>query len=71
MFHILSAMVDEIGSGLVDPNPYTRGGSHSACAYCPYGAVCHMDSVTGRRNYKTMTSQRFWEEIEKEMKHHG
>ena len=71
VFHVLSKMVDEIGSGIVDPNPYTRGSSHSACAFCPYSAVCHMDSVPGRRNYKTMTPQRFWEEIEKEVRTHG
>ena len=64
---ILGRMVDEIASGNVDPNPYTRGTSHSACTYCPYGAVCHKAEVEGRRNYKTMTAQRFWDEIGKEM----
>ena len=71
VFHILSNMVDEIGSGIVDPNPYTRGTSHDACAFCPYGSVCHKDSVTGRRNYKAMSSQRFWEEISKEVQSNG
>ena len=69
--HILGAMVDDIASGNVDPNPYTRGTSHSACAYCPYGAVCHEAEVVDRRNYKTMTAQRFWDEIGKEMSSHG
>ena len=67
VFHILGRMVDDIASGSVDANPYTRGTSHSACAYCPYGSICHEETVTGRRNYKTMSSQRFWEEIGKEM----
>ena len=71
VFRVLGKMVDEIASGNVTPNPYTRGSSHNACAYCPYGAVCHKANVEGRRNYKTMTAQRFWEEIEKEMKQHG
>ena len=71
VFQILSRMVDEIASGKVDPNPYTRGTSHDACAFCPYGDVCHADNVQGRRNYKTMTSQRFWDEIQKEVKSHG
>ncbi len=71
VFRILGKMVDEIASGNVQPNPYTRGKSHSACAFCPYGAVCHSDTVAGRRNYKTMTAQRFWEEIEKEMSRNG
>jgi ATP-dependent helicase/nuclease subunit B len=69
VFSVLGKMVDEIASGLVDPNPYTRGTSHSACAFCPYGAVCHKESVEGRRNYKTMTAQRFWEEVGKEDNH--
>ena len=64
---LLGKLVDDIASGNVQPNPYTRGTSHSACTYCPYGAVCHESEVEGRRNYKTMSAQRFWEEIGKEM----
>ena len=71
VFRVLSNMVLDIASGNVEPNPYTRGASHDACAFCPYGTVCHQASVEGRRNYKTMTAQRFWEEVEKEMNHHG
>ena len=67
MQQLLGKMVDEIASGNVEANPYTRGTSHSACTFCPYGAVCHEAEVDGRRNYKTMTAQRFWEEIGKEM----
>ncbi len=66
VFRYLGELVDEIAAGRVDPNPYTRGSSHSACAFCPYGSVCAKDQEAGRRNYKTMTAQRFWEEIEKE-----
>ncbi len=71
VFHVLSGMVEDIASGNVQPNPYTRGSSHNACAFCPYGAICHEATVEGRRNYKTMTSQRFWEEIGKEMNRRG
>ena len=71
VFRILARMVEDIASGNVEPNPYTRGSSHSACAFCPYGAICHEECVEGRRNYKTMTAQRFWEEIGKEMETHG
>ena len=71
VFAVLGNMVDEIASGQVEPNPYTRGTSHDACAFCPYGAICHKETVEGRRNYKTMTSQRFWEEIDKEVGSHG
>ena len=69
VFRILGELVEDIASGNVTPNPYTRGTSHDACAFCPYGSVCHKDSVEGRRNYKTMTAQRFWEEIGKEENH--
>lgn len=71
VFTVLAGMVEEISSGIVDPNPYTRGSSHNACAFCPYQSVCHMDSVSGRRNYKAMSAQRFWEEIAKVVHSYG
>ena len=71
VFSLLGSRVDEIASGNVSPNPYTRGTSHDACAYCPYKAVCQGKIGDGRRNYKTMSAQRFWEEVEKEVNHHG
>ena len=71
VFRVVGKMVEDIASGNVEPNPYTRGTSHDACAWCPYGAVCHKDEVPGRRNYKAMDADRFWEEIGKEEKHHG
>ncbi len=71
VFDLLGNMVEQIASGDIQPNPYTRGTSHNACTYCPYGSICHSEQVEGRRNYKTMTSQRFWEEIEKEVNRHG
>lgn len=71
VFMTLGKIVDEIASGNVAPNPYTRGTSHDACSYCPYGSVCHQAEVPGRRNYKTMTAERFWEEIGKELNRNG
>ena len=71
IFRVLARLVEDIASGNVEPNPYTRGSSHSACAYCPYGSICHEATVEGRRNYKTMEANRFWEEIGKEMDRHG
>ncbi len=68
---VLKKMVHDISSGNVEANPYTRGSSHSACAFCPYGAVCKEDKMHNIRNYKTMTAQHFWEEVEKEVKEHG
>ena len=71
VFRVLGKLVEDIASGNVEPNPYTRGGSHNACSYCPYSTVCHVDSVKGRRNYQAMKAQKFWEEVGKEMDHHG
>ena len=70
VFQLLGNMVDDISSGDITPNPYTRGNSHNACRFCPYGAVCHVATVENRRNYKTMSSQRFWDEIGKEVGKH-
>lgn len=67
VFTLLGKMVDEIASGNISPNPYTRGSSHNACRFCPYGAVCHAATVADRRNYKVMSSQRFWDEVTKEV----
>ena len=71
VFQVLGRMVDEIASGKVDPNPYTRGASHNACKYCPYGAVCHRESVEGRRNYAAVSKDDFWEQIGKEVERYG
>ena len=71
VFHLLRKMVDDIASGNVDANPYTRGSAHNACSFCPYGAVCHSATVDGRRNYKAISSTEFWNQIEKEMRELG
>ena len=71
VFRLVGKMVEEIASGNVAPNPYSRGTSHDACAFCPYGPICHKGAAEDRRNFKAMPAQRFWEEIEKEMKRHG
>ncbi len=65
VFKLLKSIVDDIASGNVSPNPYTRGSRHNACTFCPYGAVCHPAEVTDRRNYQTMSAERFWSEIER------
>jgi len=71
LFKLLGKLVNDIASGNVQPNPYTRGSSHSACNFCPYGAVCHEAQVEGRRNYEAMKAERFWQEIGKEMNPNG
>lgn len=71
VFTMLGKLIDDVSSGCVEPNPYTRGSSHNACHYCPYGTVCHSDEVAHRRNYRAMSAQRFWEEVEKELNGRG
>ena len=71
LFQILGRLVDDIASGNVQPNPYTRGSSHNACTFCPYGTICHENQVAGRRNYEAMKADRFWQEIGKEMNPNG
>ena len=71
IYKLLKQMVDEIAMGTVEPNPYTRGSSHNACRFCPYGAICHPADIDGRRNYQAMTAERFWSEIERKEQEHG
>jgi len=71
IYTVLRRMIDDIASGCVEPNPYTRGNSHNACFFCQYSTICHNESLVKRRNYKAMTAERFWDEIEKEMNKHG
>lgn len=71
IFTLLSRFVDDIASGCVTANPYTRGDSHNACRFCPYGTICHPLYVEGRRSYKEMSAQWFWEAVEKEVGAHG
>ncbi len=71
IFGLLKDMVNEISAGKIEPNPYTRGSSHNACRYCPYGVICHAAEVPGRRNYQAMTADRFWEELERKEQKHG
>ena len=66
---LLRRQVDSIAAGDVSANPYTRGYSHDACTFCPYGAVCHKEHVPGRRNYQKMDPQEFWDAIGKEDLH--
>lgn len=71
VFRVLQKLINQIASGDVTPNPYTRGDAHNACRFCPYGTVCHKSTVAGRRNYQAMKAQRFWEDVEKEVGDRG
>lgn len=67
VFTLLRKIVDDVASGNITPNPYTRGDKQNACQYCPYGAICHSFEVEGRRNYKTINADRFWTDVDKEV----
>ncbi len=71
VFSLVGKMVDDISSGCVEANPYTRGSKHNACTYCPYGTVCNEQSELGRRNYKAVKPADFWQDVEKEGNAHG
>ena len=71
VFDLLGDMVDDIASGNVTPNPYTRGSAHNACTFCPYGSICHPETVEGRRNYKAMEPEKFWDSVQKEVERRG
>ncbi len=71
VFRVLSDLVEDIASGTVAPNPYTRGSEHNPCSYCDYAAVCHPDTVEERRNFKKMDAEWFWESIRKELEENG
>ena len=64
----LRACVDEIASGDVTPDPYTRGSAHGACAYCDFAQACHLDTYPGAVRRLAATDRAlFWEKVEKEV----
>lgn len=70
VFSFLGSMVDDVASGNVEPNPYTRGSKHNACRFCPYGLICGAE-VPGRRDYKEIKADRFWNDVQKEVTGRG
>ena len=71
VFGLLTGTVNDIASGDVTPNPYTRGTAFDPCTFCPYGPVCHPEQNAQRRNFERINEARFWETVGKEEKHHG
>jgi ATP-dependent helicase/nuclease subunit B len=68
---VLERMADDIAAGKADANPYTRGSSFDACAYCDYNQVCCGKRLENRRDYKAVTSDDFWKYVEKELSDYG
>ena len=63
-------MADEIVSGNVTPDPIIRGPMHSACQYCDYASVCHMDLCKHEmRSIKSVKPEQFWSEVERRLEH--
>lgn len=62
------AMIDEILSGALAPNPVDRGPSKQACQYCDFASVCHKDvcQVTVRR-FAAVKAPEFWAEVERRL----
>ena len=71
VFQKLRELVNEISSGNITPNPYTRGNDRGACNYCAFKEICHSSSVPGRRNFKTVNAERFWQDVAKEVDPRG
>ena len=71
VFGYLQSMVDDIASGNVTANPYTRDARKNACRFCPFGMVCHKSDVEGRRIFKAINAQQFWDEISREVSGNG
>ena len=71
IYRYLQRMVDDIASGNVTANPYTRDARKNACRFCPYGEICHKAEVPGRRVFKAINAQRFWDDVAKEVNQHG
>ena len=71
VFHLLENMVNSIAQGETVADPYTRGTSYNACTFCPYGNICHKDTVENRRNYKAIKAAQFWEDVYREVENHG
>ena len=65
---LLAGLVDRLASGCVDPDPYFRG-SHNACAFCEFGQVCTREGQAGKRSFKAIKKEEFWEQVEKEARH--
>ena len=71
IFNYLASMVDDIASGNVSANPYTRDARKNACRFCPYGNICHKADVEGRRVFKSINAQRFWDDVAREVQANG
>lgn len=66
VFKLLRSVVDEIASGIIEPNPYYRDERDNSCVYCPYSKICHKESIEDYRYLKSVNAKEFWETVRKE-----
>ncbi len=69
VFLTLRGLVNDIASGNIAANPYTRGKDFDACSFCPYKKICHSTCVSGRRNYQAMDAEDFWNYVGRDLNH--
>ena len=68
----LGDLADTVVSGTIAPDPYWRGEQHNACLWCPYRAVCRVDSgEIPLRKLRAVNRTEFWQALEKEVKDRG
>lgn len=68
---LLAGLVDRLAGGCVDADPYFRGDANNACRYCKFGSVCSREGQTGKRSFRRISEEEFWEQIEREDVRHG
>ena len=63
----LEQITDSILEGDVHPNPYFQGSEKSACRFCGFGAICHLDSCEPEiRRFAAKKPDEFWKRLEDE-----
>jgi len=66
----LRKITDSILAGEVRPDPYFQGSERSACRFCRFSAVCHLDSCDPQiRHFASKKADEFWKRLEG--KQHG
>lgn len=68
----LGKLADTVWTGVIAPDPFWRGEDHNACRWCPYRAVCRVDSgEVPLRRLRSVSRGEFWKEMEREAEKNG
>ena len=67
---VLQDMGESLLAGQLQVSPIRRGPMETACAWCPYDAVCRFDAKMGDKPHTIgkIKTEQFWEELEHEQK---